>query len=260
MLTLRNLLSHVLIGLLILSHVHGQTQDSAQGDRRPFVLVLHSYSPSTWDNGLQAGIDSELVGPARIDLYIDYMDSRKVESTEYYNSLRQLLAVKYKQIRFDLVIVCDDNAYQFARRNHTELWPSTPIVFCGVNEFRPAEFASLKNTTGISENNDMGQLIAAFPRLVPGLKTLHVIRDDSPYSMETCPRLLESLRSVLPELNIQFLEKSTSTELANKLANLPVDSAVFYLSFWREKNGRFINGNEAQRIISHSAVPVFTTH
>lgn len=249
-----------LIALLVLPLIL-RAQESAAVERRPFVLTLHSYTPSDWDSGLQAGINQELVGPARIDLYVDYMDTRKVVSRDYEEMLRQMLTVKYAGVQFDLVIVCDDAAYQFALKYRKQLWRDAPIVFCGINDLRPAEFAGENNFTGISENNDLRDFVGAFPKIVPGLKTLFVVKDDSPYARDTLPHLLDALHASVPGVQVQFIENDISSdELVNRLEKVPADSAVFYLSFWREKNGRFINGNEVQRILAHCAVPVFSSH
>lgn len=247
--------------LLVWLPLFAQEQSRTAIVRRPFVLTLHSYSASDWDNGLQAGINQELVGPARIDLYVDYMDARKIVAPEYLDMVRQILAVKYRNIQFDLVIACDDTAYQFALQNRKELWAGTPIVFCGVNELRPKEFAGQENFTGISENNDLRAFVGAFPKIVPGIKTLFVVRDDSPYARDTLPYLLEAIREKMPGLRVQFIENNIVTEeLVGILERAPADSAVFFLSFWRDKNGRFINGNEVQRILNQCVVPVFSAH
>ncbi len=229
-------------------------------DRHPFVLVLHSYTPSPWDNELQAGINRQLIEPGRIDLYVDYMDARKIASPEYITELQRLFALKYRAIHFDLVIVCDDEAYQFALRTHREMWPGVPVVFCGVGHLKPEEFAGHENFTGIAENNDLTSLVGALPGLTPGLHTLYVIRDEGTFSRSIEPRLLTALAATAPGVEVRYLEHLPARDLAARLENLPVGSAVFFLSFWRDSEGRLINGAENQRILKHSAVPVFTAH
>ncbi|MFT3784450.1 MAG: ABC transporter substrate binding protein [Nibricoccus sp.] len=230
-------------------------------DRRPLVLTLHSHSASPWDNELQDGINHELIEPGKIDIYVDYMDAKKLETPEYLNAFREVLKVKYRHLKFDLVIVCDETAYQYARANHSQLWPGTPVVFCGVNGFRPAEFSKLQNMTGISENTELSPFIASIRQLLPRLKKLYVIRDDSTYAVDTLPVLKETIDAELPGILVEELtSRLSAAEMAAMLASLPADSAVFYLSFWRDSSSRIINRSELQRIIQHSVVPVFTPH
>lgn len=193
-------------------------------------------------------------------MYVDHMDSRKADAPEYLEVLRQILDIKYRSIRFDLVIACDDKAYQFTNRYRQQLWPGVPIVFCGVNEFLPEEFASHENLTGISENNDLQPFVKALPQIVPNLKTLFVVRDDSTYAQDISPHLIEALSATIPQVQVQYLDTMlTAEELSNRLTQAPADSAVFFLCFWRDKTGRYISTSEAQRILACSAVPVFTT-
>ncbi|MFT3868070.1 MAG: ABC transporter substrate binding protein [Nibricoccus sp.] len=238
-----------------------QAESDQSAVRRPLVLTLHSYSASPWDNELQNGINHELIDPGKIDIYVDYMDAKKLETPEYLNMFCEVLKVKYQHLKFDLVIVCDESAYQYARTNHDQLWPDTPVVFCGVNEFRPAEFSTLKNMTGIAENTELSDFVASFRTLLPRLKKLYIVRDDSTYSQATLPRLMEAISKELPKIQVEELtDRLSAVELANRLAGLPKDSAVFYLSFWRESGGRIINKSELQRVIQQSNAPVFTTH
>lgn len=230
------------------------------GNRRPAVLTLHSYTSNDWCNGLQAGINHELVEGAEVDMYVDYLDSRKANTPEYQEVLRQLLVIKYRTVHFDLVLACDDNAYHYVNKYRAELWPGTPVVFCGVNEFRPEEFARHPNGTGISENNDLRPFVAAIPRLLPALQTLFVVCDDSTYTRDTLPHLQDAVRTVLPQVRVETLDNSlTAEELTIRLGQLPPGSAVFFLCFWQDKSGRYISTNEGQRIIVHSSAPVFTT-
>ena len=246
----------LLLGISLCAHA----QTNLPGNRRPSVLTLHSYTSNDWCDGLQAGINHVLVEPVLVDIYVDHMDSRKADAPEYLEVLRQILDIKYRSIHFDLVIACDDNAYQFANRNRQQLWPGVPIVFCGVNEFRPQEFSSHENLTGISENNDLLPFVSALPKISPKLKTLYVVRDDSTYARDISTHLLDALSAVMPKVQVQYLDTTlTAEELTNRLTQAPADSAVFFLCFWRDKTGRYISTNEARRILSCSAVPVFTT-
>lgn len=252
-----------LLHIALFSTAYSQTEvgENPESDRRPLVLILHSHSASPWDNELQDGINHELIDPGKIDIYVDFMDAKKLETPEYLAKFHEVLKIKYHHIKFDLVIVCDETAYQYAKNNHEQLWPDTPVVFCGVNEFRPTEFSSLKNMTGISENTDLNDFVASFPKLLPRVKKFFIIRDDSTYSLDTYPHLMDALAKELPGIQTEEITNRLSAkELANRLSTLPADSAVFYLSFWRDSSGRIINRSEAQRIIQHSIVPVFTTH
>ena len=112
----RHCLCLILLALYVgTPFVMGATETVLRGTKaHPFVLVLHAYGASRWSEGINRGITAELVDKAKVDLYVDYMDTKKIETPEYFELLHRLLALKYKRISFDLVVACDDNAYQFA--------------------------------------------------------------------------------------------------------------------------------------------------
>lgn len=106
---------------------------------RPNVLVLHSYHKAVWSDKMFDGISSVLGLEDGPNYFIEYMDTKKIKTDEYLDSLHRVYSVKYQQMKFDVVIATDDNAYQFARRHHQELLKNAPLVFCGVSQFSPEE-------------------------------------------------------------------------------------------------------------------------
>ena len=61
---------------------------------------------------------------------------------------------KFKDAHFDLIMASDDFAYNFILDNQDRLLPGVPVVFCGVNDFRPERLAGRRNVTGLVENVD----------------------------------------------------------------------------------------------------------
>ena len=61
------------------------------------ILVLHSYEPSyQWTADFQKGIDSAFSqSQTEVKLSIEYLDSKRVHSPEYYDSLANYLRTKY---------------------------------------------------------------------------------------------------------------------------------------------------------------------
>ena len=61
------------------------------------------------------------------------------------------LARKYRGRKFDLVFILDNPALEMALRYRQELFPGTPLVFAGVNDFRPSMLAGQEKVTGVAE-------------------------------------------------------------------------------------------------------------
>ena len=102
------------------------------------VLVLHSYHKGfQWTDRVTKGIESALEeSPHRIEVYYEYMDTKRIYDDSYFNQLAALYPIKYKGQRFDVVIASDDHAFRFLLAHHHDIFFETPVVFCGVNDFR----------------------------------------------------------------------------------------------------------------------------
>lgn len=57
-------------------------------NKKPQILVLHSYHPTLkWTKDLNDGIHSIFNDIQKVDLYIEYMDTKHYSSKEYMDSL-----------------------------------------------------------------------------------------------------------------------------------------------------------------------------
>ncbi len=59
------------------------------------------------------------------------MDTKNFPDSENYSHLLGIYKYKYAYTDFDVVLVSDDNAFEFALNHRKYLFKDTPIVFCG---------------------------------------------------------------------------------------------------------------------------------
>ena len=107
------------------------------------------------------------------------MDTKKVNSLKYLNSLKNLYKEQFKKRKFDLIIVSDNAAYEFIVNNYDTLFKNTPVLFCGVNSF---DKSFLKDKTiqnyisGVVEQIDIEKNFKLITKLHPNLKNLIIIK------------------------------------------------------------------------------------
>ena len=104
----------------------------AQENRPYHVLVLNSYHPTyNWTRLVMEGIESEF-GQCRnkVELDIEYMDTQWYKDEGYFQNLYVLYKNKTQFKKYDIVIVCDNNALDFLVRYRNDLYPDIPVVFC----------------------------------------------------------------------------------------------------------------------------------
>ena len=102
------------------------------------VLYVNSYHPGyDWSDGILDGIRSVLNNHQDIDLIVEFLYTKSHSSTVYFDKVREVFREKYKGKNIDAVITSDDHALDFILGIRNELFPRTPLVFCGVDHVTP---------------------------------------------------------------------------------------------------------------------------
>lgn len=225
------------------------------------VLVIHSYhAGDRWTDDVTAGIMSVLGESAQddMDVQLEYMDTSRVHDHEYLARLLETYRYKFSERRFDVVVVSDDNAFAFLLEHRDELFPGTPVVFCGVNNFDPAMVAGHAGFTGVNEAVDVRQGIELALRLHPDTQLLAIVNDTT----ITGWRLHDELKAIEKEykgrLSFLWLEAVDMAEVENTLRSLPRRTTVFYTRFLVDKSGNSYDYDESiRRVVDSSPGPVY---
>ncbi|NTW36006.1 MAG: hypothetical protein HGB17_07730 [Syntrophobacteraceae bacterium] len=227
------------------------------------VLVLHSYYQGyRWTDDENEGIESVLrpiVG--RNNIYIEYMDTKKVFGALYEKRLRAVYEIKYKNIKFDLIVATDNNAFEFLRKNRDSLFPKTPVVFCGVNDVTKQKLKGLKYFTGVNEAGDYKKCIELMLRLHPKTKQIVFVNEWTTTGMSVHEAFLEAIEGMDESIKFMMLEDVDIDYLLSALRSLEEGSLVLYTSFGRDSSGKIFEYDEiAKMICSQSKVPVYTPY
>ena len=214
-------------------------------------LILNSYHPNfSWTETVVDCIVSELVKyDADIDILIEYMDTKHYNDQEYYDGLSELYRRKYSDIKFEVIIVTDNNALLFVLqlRELVEGLGEIPIVFCGVDEYHNSMLQTTpirssideilqgnKNLTGVLEGFDYRSTIEVALQLHPKAEHLILVAEEEgadthwpPLSKEKVDELIEEfsdkieiVRFVVSKTNVKELIKETAREDSQQLVFL----------------------------------------
>lgn len=229
------------------------------GEEKQQVLILNSYHQGNkWTDDETRGIISVL-GSNRpgFRVEIEYMDSKKLAEERYFKQLFDIYAAKYKKIRFDVIIATDDNAFFFLRKYRDRLFPGTPVVFCGVNFFKPSYLSGVKGFTGVNEDADLKRALDTALNLHPKTREVVLITD----ATETGKRISERFRELIPQYRgatFRILDNLEMNKIQDTVRSLPPDALVFFTFFYRDRAGVFFDYYESNELITGVArVPVY---
>ncbi|MFV0422989.1 hypothetical protein [Oleidesulfovibrio sp.] len=80
------------------------------------ILLLNSYDQTmNWVKDITSAVETCFADKKlNVILHVENMDTKRVTSHNYYASLKNLLTIKYADLKFAAVITSDDNAFEFA--------------------------------------------------------------------------------------------------------------------------------------------------
>ncbi|MBN2143725.1 MAG: PAS domain S-box protein, partial [Candidatus Aureabacteria bacterium] len=226
------------------------------------VLILHSYHDSyPWTKEEMKGIQSVLgKEPDGIEMHVMYMDTKKIYNDNYLKLFYGMLAYKMKMVRYDAILLTDNDAFDFIRKHRQGVFKDIPVFFCGISNFDDSLLQGDSKMTGVVENSDYRSTIEIALQLRPMAEQVVVISDSTLTGQlhENQTRLLVPLFQGRAQFEFISLAKFSMDELLERLNQLKDDSVVFLLGHFIDKTGRIFSQAEAMGlIVSASRVPVF---
>ena len=221
-----------------------------------YILILHSYHKFTWTDHINEGINSVLDRRQHVSVRTEYMDTKWYQEPEYLQQLFDLYQRKYGDMKFDVVIVADDNAYNFARAYQASLFHGAPIVFCGVSDFDPEEIRG-RPITGMVEIEPYEDMIDCAMTLLPSSRAMYVLADHSTTSQYNRERIESWANKTYPDLEIRRIDQVTHRQVTETLRQLPDNSFLMMAGWWVDADGVRIQSEEILAMLQESRRPVF---
>ena len=185
------------------------------------------------------------------------MDTKRFYEPRYVAQLPEVYRRKYADHRIDLVVGVDDRAVEFLVEHRDDVFPGTPVVFCGVNYFQAEKLKGRRLFTGVSEDADLGASLETALDLHPGTRRIYVVNDDTETGLAVRARLAElgpSVRGV----PMEPLDGLSMERLLARLRTLPPASLVFFTFFSRDADGRVYGYDESARFVTGASnAPVY---
>jgi PAS domain S-box-containing protein len=234
---------------------------AAQKQPKLHILILHSYNHGyIWTHKISEGMEVVLNHhfPAA-EIHTEYMDTKRIKGPEHLSNLHRLYQHKYRRFKFAAILVSDDDALNFMLRHQPELWPHTPVIFCGINNYAAAGMQGKDDFTGVLEDVSIQETLNTALTLHPRARRLYVVNDSSAVGQALHAQVLEAVPHLSRPLELVFLENLKIEEIEKEAAQIPRDSLMLFLIFFRDKAGRVFSYDESFRSIqSRTRVPIYS--
>lgn len=241
---------------------HPATADTGI-EQKSNILILDSYHPYySWSDDEVEGIVETLhKARPKEEPIIEYLDCKFFPKEEHFKELRALFLRKFSRVKISVIIAADNPALDFALKYRDEIFPGTPIVFCGINGFEPQMLAGHKNVTGVAEMLDVSGSVKLMLRVHPGTREIFIIHDYTSTGLATrsqAEKDLQDLKGIVP---IRYMGNVSTEELLRQVKSLPPTTLVFALSYSRDSVGRVFDHRKIANLLGeNSSVPVYAAH
>lgn len=221
------------------------------------VLVLFSYHRAEWSDNVQKGIESVFYPYQNVNLFYEYMDTKRLKTNKYLETLRNIYTEKYSETHIELILCVDNNALDLVVKNAQILFTNTPVVFCGINNYDSTLHAARPNVTGVVEYGDFADTLKIAFKARPKATKLYIICDHTETGEINTQDLVAVLSSVAPHVQAVLTDRMSYEELSTTLKNADPKQLAFFVSFWKDGKGGNIEQWRLDDVFRRSAVPVF---
>ncbi|WP_295443605.1 PAS domain S-box protein [uncultured Thiodictyon sp.] len=227
------------------------------------VVILVSYHPGdTWSDNEFAGLLAGLqrADPAGLPA-VEYLDTKRFPGPDHLAFFKDTLAHKYRDRPVSLVVALDNPALDLLRSYPSELFPGVPVVFAGINGFRPELLRERPAMTGVAEVEDAAGTLDLVLRLHPRTRRVLVVDDGTASGRAVRGDLEAILPRYKDRVAVDFAPAGPFTELARQLAALPPDNVVLITTYVTDAAGRVFSRAESTRLMAAaSPAPVYAMH
>jgi len=227
------------------------------------VLIINSFHKGfQWSDELINGVEKVLSKNRSIDTTILYMDSKRVNSLEYYDKLKDLYKLQLKNRKYDLVLLVDKFAYEFALNNYDDLFTTERLVFSGIERFDSLlvqRFGLEEKISGILERRAISEIFLTIDKMMPNLKKLHIINDFTVNGNDTDVILQKLISKYKNKYKINYIRYSNIDTLKKKFSVYREDEAVFFIRFYIDLDNKFRKNYEIASMIDSFNLPTFST-
>lgn len=224
------------------------------------ILLLNSYNQKmTWVEDIVRGVEDELQPlQSNLTIHIENMDTKVFFSPDYFEIFRRYLQVKYEKIPFSLILVSDNNAYDFLRLYRDTLFPGVPVSFCGVNDYSREQLAGLGNFTGVAEIFSARETVELALKNHPETTEVFIINDYLKTGRAWAKDIDAELEELSDEVHIRHAANLSMAELQDEISKLSPTTVVMLGVYFSDRDGAYFTYEVTGAQLSQASnVPVY---
>jgi signal transduction histidine kinase len=246
--------------LPVMAIVQAGTTHSPQANTRHVVLLFDERTELPGlallnDDFLQT-LRSGSADP--VEVYTEEMDLSRFRSDTYSAHFRDYLRLKYAAKNIDLAVAAMGPSQDFLVKDGKDVFPGTPIVFCGIDKRELDNLVLPSYATGVLVKREFHPTLELALRLHPETKKIVVVSGTSEFDTRLVDQAKAEFHSFEDRLTFTYLSDLPMPKLLAELSILPPRTVVLYTTMFQDGAGNpFVPHEAAERIAAASSAPVY---
>lgn len=231
----------------------------AEETKKNHILILNSYHKGyAWTDDNIKGIESVLKNNDNV-IRIEYMDTKTIKDDKHLKALFELYKHKFNNYKFDVIIASDNDAYNFLKKYHEDLFLKTPIICNGLNIFDDFITNKENGFTGIAETVDIKDTLDVAFKLHRDIENVVVTADNS-LASDLSIKIIKKVMPLYVANKKFYFSRNDSIEVQREyLSRIPKNSVVLQIGLYKDKFEESITVEEGNRIISSATdAPIYS--
>jgi signal transduction histidine kinase len=226
------------------------------------IAFLHSYGQnfkpwSEYAKALRQELDRRSHWPLVIEDFSVITARAEDENAEV--QFAEYLSAVFSSQAPDLVVAFGAPAAVFVQRHRSDLFPATPMLLTAVDERRVQQLTLTGNDTVVAVRQNIGILFGHILQILPDTKTIAVVVGNSPNERFWIGAISSELESSKERVKLLFFNDLSFEETLNRVATLPVRSAIFWIQPQVDALGAVHEGDSAlKRLYAVANAPIFS--
>ena len=267
---MRNLLILLLItfGILfhssVMSSATGNLSEGLESEKKPAqkrILAIFGFKQAMpfgyyTAESMRETLTSE--APFPIELNIEFADLARYPDETYLAKIVDFYRFKYSKDKFDLVLAIGDETAKMMVEYGDDLFGDIPIVIIGSGLDFLAKESKNSNKFFLKWGWDIGKTLEIIQDLLPKTQHLYFISGATISDLSIRNVAREDLSNTRVNFKTTFITDFTATEMLEKIAHLPNNSVIFFLSVIRDINNvGFISRDLMHEVSEKANMPTF---
>ncbi len=226
------------------------------------VLLLNSYHTGfSWTDQITQGVTTVFEPRDDINLYVEYLDSKRFFGSSSFSSFKNYLLKKYNQLEFQIIITSDNNALDFIVNNSIDKLWNVPVVFCGIANYKDYDIEQ-KKIFGVLETDDFYPIVKSILEIHNyDLDTFYFIVENSVTGKIRNKNLLETTKRLNSQIEIISIENYDFNSLIKQVRQISGKSVIYYPGIGRDYLDHSLNPEKVGIALAENAhVPLYSTY